>query len=128
MQVSNAKRVCIHTCCKTDKFLWKNVFVKIYFRSKNLKILGLQVEQSTHIMFWKSMWDLGHQDVLFCVGNATATCYLFRQLKWKYWTFKQSLLVRQLWANTAVADIPQNKCSYKFLKNSQGNICAEVSF
>ena len=35
-----------HTCCKTKRFLWKNVLGKIYFRSKNLKIMFVQ--KSTH--------------------------------------------------------------------------------
>ena len=65
---------CTHICCKTKKFLCKNVLGKIYFRSKNWKMLGLQEEQGTHTVLWRSMWDLLQLIVLLCVVGP-AICY-----------------------------------------------------
>ena len=65
---------------QNQEFLWKSVLGKMYFRSKNWKILGVQAEQSTDTMLWKSIWDLILLDFSLCIGNAAAICFLFKQL------------------------------------------------
>ena len=62
--LSEAFFICRDTCGPP----YSSVLGKIYFRSKNWKILEVQVEQSTRIMLWRSMWDLLHLVFLLCEG------------------------------------------------------------
>ena len=76
----------------------------IYFRSKNWRILGLQVEQSKHIMLWRSLWDLLDLVVLLCVGDATAIYYLLvsfaKATKMEILNVKTFSSAEQSWCNS----------------------------
>ena len=43
---------------KTKKFIWKNVLGKIYFRSKNWKILGLEGQIRVPTYCYEKVYDI----------------------------------------------------------------------